>query len=233
MRTKAIILCAGFGTRLGPLTQTCPKPMLRVQGIPILEYHLLSLKKAGIREIGINVHYLADQIRDFVGNGSRWNLSIKTIYESEPSGTAGGVKIFHDFLTEADSFFVLYGDVLTTMNLGTIQSFHAAHPGIATLTFHERVKSNSELQIDEFGLVTSFQERPSTPSHAEGLKKVNSGIYFFDASILKEIEANTYTDFPADIFPSLVARKELYATQHFGERYADACQKFPGLSTCP
>ena len=113
---KAVILAAGKGERLGNITQRIPKPMIPINGKPILEYNIELCKKNGIDEIFINLHHLPHKIKKYFGDGSRFGVRIKYKYEAEILGTAGGVKNFQEDLG-TDPFFVLYGDNLIDMDL--------------------------------------------------------------------------------------------------------------------
>ena len=86
---KAVILCGGFGKRLGKLTTNCPKPLLKFNNRSIIEWQILNLKKVGVNEIFINLHYLSEQIRDYIGNGSKFSTKINYFFEKELTGTAG------------------------------------------------------------------------------------------------------------------------------------------------
>ncbi|HEV8376937.1 MAG TPA: nucleotidyltransferase family protein, partial [Candidatus Polarisedimenticolia bacterium] len=111
---QAVILAAGFGSRLRPLTDTLPKAMVPVQGRPLLEHHVERLSSQGIEEIFINLHYLPEAIRGHFGDGSRWGVRIDYQLEPEIRGTAGGVKGFESRLD--DAFFVIYGDVFSLLD---------------------------------------------------------------------------------------------------------------------
>lgn len=117
---KAMILAAGRGERMGALTARCPKPLLPVAGIPLIEYHLLRLKAAGIREVVINTSYLGEQIRAALGNGERWGLSVACTHEPERLESGGG--IFNALpLLGGDSFLLINGDVWTDFPLETLR----------------------------------------------------------------------------------------------------------------
>ena len=130
---KAVLLCAGFGTRLGVLTENCPKPMLQVAGIPIVERQILALKKIGVSEFYLNLHYLGDQIKKNLGDGERLGVQINYCWEESPTGTAGGVKIFEEELVKEESFLVLYGDIVTDEDLSNLIKFHSEHKASASI----------------------------------------------------------------------------------------------------
>lgn len=124
---RAMILAAGRGERLRPLTDTTPKPLLEVGGKLLIEYHLENLAKAGFREVVINLSHLGDKIRDTLGNGSAWELNIH--YSPEPPGalgTGGGIKQALPLLGEAP-FAVINGDVFTTYPLARLRAIKCDH----------------------------------------------------------------------------------------------------------
>jgi mannose-1-phosphate guanylyltransferase len=224
---KAVILCAGFGTRLGEFTKDCPKPLLKVGNISILERQILSLKNVGVKDVFINLHYLADKIIESIGDGSKYGVNISYLHENSPSGTAGGIKIFEKFLKDERDFFVLYGDIVTDEDFGRLSRFHKDKKADLSFYIHQREDSNSIVEFDEEGVVRNFLERPSF-EEKEALKKVseinkfyvNSAIYILNAKVLALIPANSVVDLPRDIFPKLLVRKKLYALPIKGRRVA-------------
>lgn len=114
-RVKAMILAAGRGTRMGELTQTTPKPLLRVQGVPLIEWHLRKLAAAGIDEVIINLAYLGEQIRDYLGDGSRWGVRLAYSVEPEPLETGGAIWHAREYLG-AEPFLLINADVYTDMD---------------------------------------------------------------------------------------------------------------------
>lgn len=223
---RAVILCAGFGTRLGDLTQECPKPLLKIGSQSILERQILSLKKIGVKNIYINLHYLAEQIVKKIGDGSRLGVEVEYLHEEIPSGTAGGVKIFEKFFNKGEDFFVLYGDIVTNENLERLSKFHKKNGAALSFYVHEREGSNSLVELDENGLVSNFLERPSLAERGnfkrskEKKSYVNSGIYILNEDVLKFIPEKISCDFPKDIFPILLKEKSLFAIPIIGERVA-------------
>ncbi len=164
---KAMILAAGLGTRLRPLTNDIPKPLLPVGGQPLIYHHLQRLKKYGITEVFINVHYHGDKIIQKVGNGDRFGMKITYSEEPEILGTGGGIKKIQTALgTEA--FFVMNADILVSLDLEPLVSFHQEKGGCATLVLREEAEVNTygvialdpQDQIrDILGKVRSKEER--------------------------------------------------------------------------
>ena len=118
---KAMILAAGRGTRLAPLTDKTPKPMLPIEGTPLIHWQLAALAQAGVSEVIINTHYLGDQIESSVGNGSQWGLNVQYSRESTPLETGGGVLNALPLL-DADAFWVVNGDIWTDFDFANLPS---------------------------------------------------------------------------------------------------------------
>ncbi len=225
---KAMVLCAGYGTRLGPLTEKTPKPMLPLHGIPLLEYILRQLAAHGFDQIVINVHAMADSFEKYFKDGSM--LGIQLIYSHEPNllGTAGGVKKVEEIFKNDESFLIHYGDLLTNQNLSDILNFHQKKDALATLLLHKRIGSNSAVALDDDQRITAFLERP-TPEERRTLVSpwVNSGICVVKSKFLKEIPHSVPCDLARDIFPKLVSRGSLYGFPLTGFRHAiDSPERF-------
>jgi len=204
---RAMILCAGYGTRLGDLTRDVPKPMLLLQGRPLLEYVICNLARHSFDQIAINLHFLPDQILSYFGNGSRWNVELTYSYEPELLGTAGGIKNMAGFLSHGDAFLVHYGDILTDQDFTSMLLFHRERRSQATLLVHRSLHSNSIVNLDAQGHIIGFLERPTEAARrGENSPWVNSGICICDPMMLDEIPAIAHYDLPRDIFPRLVAR---------------------------
>ena len=218
---RAMILCAGYGTRLGDLTQQTPKPMLLLQGRPMLEYIICHLARYGFNQIAINLHFMPDMIRDYFGDGSRFGVELVYSYEPELLGTAGGVKKMADFLGTGEAFMVHYGDVLTDQDFTAIIHFHRERKALATLLLHQRALSNSVVSLDKEGRIIGLLERP-TEEARRGVQSpwVNSGICICDPQFLDEIPADVACDLPRDIFPKLVDSRRLYGFPLSGYRCA-------------
>ena len=216
-----MVLCAGYGTRLGDLTRRTPKPMLRLAGRPLLEHILRNLAAHGFGEIAINLHFEPKVIEDYFGDGS--SLAVRLIYsqEDELLGTAGGVKNMETFLRAGDAFLVHYGDVLTDQDLTSMLEFHRHKGALATLLVHRRARSNSIVDLDEEGRVVRFLERPAERSRPEAASTwVNSGVTICAPEILQRIPAGRTSDLPRDVFPGLVESGRFYGFPLSGYRCA-------------
>jgi NDP-sugar pyrophosphorylase family protein len=218
---KAMVLCAGYGTRLGDLTRDTPKPMLDLHGRPLLYYVLKNLAKSGFSDFAINLHFQPETIRQYFGDGSA--LGIRITYSDEPVllGTAGGVRKMAAYFATEPEFLVHYGDVLTDQDLAGLMRFHGQVRPAATLLLHQRAKSNSIVEMDADRRITQFWERPPEEfSRPAGPGWVNSGIYVCDASLLKLIPEGQPCDFPRDLFSHLVREQRIYGYPLTGYRCA-------------
>lgn len=224
---KAVLLCAGFGTRLGKLTESCPKPLLDIAGKSIVERQILLLKKHGVTEFYVNLHYLADKIKNALGDGKEFGVEINYLYEEKPTGTAGGVKIFEDKFQEDEDFYVIYGDIVTDENLSRLSEYHNKMNADASLYIHKRLNSNSIIKKESDGKVLEFLERPDDMVKKKYLEDnnltefwVNSAIYLLNSSVFKEIPGDRESDFPKDIFPKILEKGKLFALPIEGQRFA-------------
>lgn len=218
---KALILCAGFGTRLGDLTREIPKPLLDIAGEPLLAYTLRYLASQGLNELAINVHYRASQIRAFVGDGSRFGVTPHLVEEHKPLGTAGAVRNMESFFASEDKFFVIYGDLLIDQDLKPMIEQHDSTNADATLLVHQRAVSNSVVRIDDNWRITEFLERPENLRSTSEKEFVNSGVYLLSRQSISCIPDKGASDFPRDVFPRMIEeKKRLFAFPLSGYRCA-------------
>jgi len=200
---RAMIMAAGIGTRLRPVTDVLPKPMVPIANRPAL-YHILSLlKRHGITEVVINLHHLPELITDYLGDGSALGMEIAYSFERELLGTAGGVKNNAAFLGE-DTFLVMSGDALTDADLTGLVSAHRRNGSIATMSVKE-VADPSEYGVvvaDDEGRVVGFQEKPTIEEARSRL--CNCGMYVFEPEILSHIPEGQFDDFGKRLFPDLL-----------------------------
>ncbi|ERP97578.1 hypothetical protein Q666_04300 [Marinobacter sp. ES-1] len=184
------LMAGGFGTRLRPLTNNCPKPMLKVGDKPILEQILLNFVEAGFHRFYISTHYMPEVIRDYFGNGEKWGISIQYVHEEEPLGTGGALGLLpHDEIDQP--LFMMNGDLLTSLNLHSFLEFHETHNGVATMCVREY-----EHQVP-YGVITSegtqIKSMVEKPVHRFF---VNAGIYLLDPVLVKSVEPGTRIDMP-------------------------------------
>lgn len=209
---KAMILCAGYGTRLGELTHETPKPMLPVDGRPLLEHILCHLVGHHFDQIAVNLHFRPEVIRDYFGDGSRWGAKLTYSYEPELIGTAGGVRRMAAFFACEEAFLVQYGDVLTDQDFSAMLRFHRSQQALATLLVHRRERSNSALEVDGQGRIVRFLERPTEEERALVPSAwVFSGVTICSPSLLEMIPPTGFCDLPRDVFSRLTATGRLFA----------------------
>jgi NDP-sugar pyrophosphorylase family protein len=200
---RAMIMAAGLGTRLRPLTGFIPKPMAPILNRPALYHILRLLRQHGVREVVVNLHHFPDAIKGWFGDGSSLGMEIRWSYEEELMGTAGGVKNNEDFLA-GDTFLVMSGDSLTDLDLDALLATHRAKSGLATLSV-KQVSDPSDygvVVVDEDDRILGFQEKPSREEALSDL--CNCGIYVFEPEIFERIPAATFYDFGKQVFPELV-----------------------------
>jgi mannose-1-phosphate guanylyltransferase len=211
---RAMVLAAGLGTRLRPITYAMPKPMVPVANRPVMEHILRLLARHGFPETIANLHWFPELIEGRFGDGSSCGVSLAYSREERLLGTSGGVRHAAGFLGE--SFLVISGDALTDIDLGAMREFHASHDGVATLAT-KRVADTSQFGVvitGADGRVQGFQEKPDP---AEALSDLaNCGIYMFDAEIFDFFPApgtskaagpgdpDGFADWAMDVFPRLL-----------------------------
>ncbi len=218
---KAMLLCAGFGTRLGDLTREIPKPMLPLGERPMLEYIVCHLKRHGFDQLAVNLHFMPEVIQKHFGDGARWGLRLTWSHEPQLLGTAGGTKKMASFFQGEEPFLVHYGDVVTNQDFTGLVRFHRERKALATLLVHQRARSNSALSIDPQGRIERFVERPSDAQRDTVAQSwVFSGITICQPELLQMIPAQTACDFPRNVFVPLAGTGRLFAFPLTGERVA-------------
>jgi NDP-sugar pyrophosphorylase family protein len=208
--TRAVVLAAGEGTRLRPLTLTVPKAMVPIGGRPLIEHILAWLKSYGIAEVGINLHYLGQKIIACLGDGSSFGLKITYSHEDSLLGTAGGTKRLES-LFAGERFALVYGDILTDMNLSRMFEHHVRSGALATIALFTALHPHEVgiVEIDEQGRIISFTEKPAPGTEKGNL--ANGGIYLLEPEVLDYIPSSAPADFGFDIFPNLLKQgKPLY-----------------------
>lgn len=209
---KAMLLAAGKGTRLRPLTNTVPKCMVPIDGVPVLERNINWLAKFGVQDLMINLHYMPDAVRNYFGDGSKWDVHITYSLEETILGTAGAVKNVEWFFD--GPFFLWYGDNLSNCDLNKFYNFHDQKGGIASMALHYREDPTASgiVGLDDNHKITRFLEKPKPDqvfSHW-----VNAGIYVLESRIFDFIPSQGTPDFSHDIFPILLeAGDSLYGYQ--------------------
>ncbi len=211
---RAMVLAAGLGTRLRPITRAMPKPMVPVVNRPVMEHSARLLARHGFSEVIANLHWFPEAIEGHFGDGSRFGIDLTYRHEESLLGTAGGVRNVADFL--GDSFLVVAGDALTDIDFAAMREFHDSHQGLATLA------TKRVAETDQYGVVIAgpdgriqgFQEKPDP---AEALSDLaNTCIYMFRSEVFDFFPAPgasraaepddvpEFADWAMDVFPALL-----------------------------
>jgi mannose-1-phosphate guanylyltransferase/phosphomannomutase len=205
---KALVLAAGEGTRLRPLTLDRPKPMLPINGKPLLEHTIAWLRQHGVKDIAINLHYCPEAIVYHFGDGAAFDVRIVYSREETILGTAGAVRKLNGFVS-GGPLVVMYGDVLTNLDLSALLAFHSQSRARDPLTrvtmslYH--VLNPTEVGLvglDENGRVTRFVEKPRLEEVFTDL--ANAGVLVIEPDIVDCIPPDTFYDFGQHLFPQLL-----------------------------
>ncbi|MGI9132779.1 MAG: sugar phosphate nucleotidyltransferase [Rhodoferax sp.] len=215
-----MILAAGQGSRVRPLTNDLPKPMVPILGKPVMEYLVEHMARHGVRQIMVNVAYHHHRIEEYFGDGRRWGVEIGYSYEgvldhgdivARPRGSAGGMRYIQDFSGFFDeTTLVLCGDALIDLDIGSAVREHRSKGALASVVAlevpREQVQSYGMVVADADGRVASFQVKPS-PEEARSTL-ASTGIYLFEPAVINLIPPNCNFDIGAQLFP-LLAQNQL------------------------
>ncbi|MEM8641596.1 MAG: NDP-sugar synthase [Cyanobacteria bacterium P01_G01_bin.54] len=216
---KAMILAAGKGTRVRPITHTIPKPLIPILQKPVMEFLLELLRQHGFNQVMVNVSHLANEIEDYFRDGQRFGVEIAYSFEGsikadgeligQALGSAGGMRKIQDFYPFFDdTFVVLCGDALIDLDLTAAIEWHKQRGAIATIVTKtvpkEQVPSYGVVVTDDDGQVKAFQEKPSVDEALSTM--INTGIYIFEPEIMDYIPPKTIFDIGGDLFPLLVEK---------------------------
>ncbi|MEM1242233.1 MAG: NDP-sugar synthase [Cyanobacteria bacterium P01_H01_bin.26] len=219
---KAMILAAGKGTRVRPITYTIPKPMIPILQKPVMEFLLELLKQHGFTQVVANVSHLANEIEGYFRDGQRFGVELAYSFEGritngelvgDALGSAGGMRKIQDFSPFFDdTFVVLCGDALIDLDLTEAVRQHKEKGSIATIVMKsvpiKQVPSYGVVVTDDTGRIKSFQEKPTVE---EALSTdINTGIYIFEPEIFNYIPSGQEFDIGGDLFPKLVAANEAF-----------------------
>jgi NDP-sugar pyrophosphorylase family protein len=207
---KAMILAAGVGSRLDPLTRNLPKPLVPIVNRPVMEHIIVLLAKHGFQEIMVNLHYLGDQIESFFGDGRHLGVNIHYSYEDQLWGDAGSVKRVEEFFKD-ETFIVVGGDDLADIDLTRLVRTHRDKKALATIAL-SLVDDPSEYGIvlmNEEGRITRFMEKPK--GEVIFSNTANTGVYVFEPEVFELIPRNTFYLFGKQFFPQMLEqRRPLY-----------------------
>ncbi|MEZ9593539.1 sugar phosphate nucleotidyltransferase [Shewanella sp. 10N.261.52.F9] len=216
---KGMILAAGKGTRIKPISYAIPKPMVPILGKPVMESMIQLFAKHGIDKIVVNTSHLAEIIENYFGDGHHFNVQLSYSYEakevngefiSQALGSAGGMRKIQDFSGFFnETFVVVCGDAWIDLDLKEAIEHHKKHGGLATIITREvetsEVSKYGVIVTDKYCQVTSFQEKPAEEEALSN--KINTGIYIFEPAIFDFIPKDVEFDIGSDLFPLLVERQ--------------------------
>lgn len=204
---KALFLVGGLGTRLRPLTDRTPKPMVPVMGRPLLERNMEALKQHGIDEIVLSTCYRPEVIEQYFGDGSDFGLKINYVCEEFPLGTGGAIKNCEKYFD--DTFFVFNADILSNINFSEMLRYHKRKKADVTIavTRVENPSAYGVIEYDDDGYAYLFKEKPAP--HEVVSHFINAGAYLFEPSVLRRIPAGRPVSVEREVFPNLLeqARK--------------------------
>lgn len=226
---KAMILAAGQGTRMRPITLTSPKPMIPLLEKPVMQALIEHLRDSGIRDIVINTSYLSEDIQNYFKNGQSLGVNIAYSFEGEirdgelvgeAIGSGGGIRKIQDFSGFFDeTFLVLCGDAFVDFNVQELYEFHQSNDSVATILMREvdreEVPKYGVVATDASGKIQQFQEKPAVEDAISNV--INTGIYMFEPSVIDYIPQDTVYDIGSELFPALVENNEPFygLTQDF------------------
>ena len=202
-----MLLAAGLGTRLRPLTEQTPKCMVMVAGKPVLQRNIEWLKSQGILEMVVNLHQHSDQVTGYFGDGGRFGVKLHYSYEPQMMGTAGALWMARDFFSDGP-FWVVYGDNLFEFDLNRVYEVHLATQALLTMALFWRqdVSASGVVQINEAGRVLAFKEKPRPGEISSHW--VNAGLYLCEPRVMEYIPPGQPSDFGHDIMPALLTAGE-------------------------
>ncbi|MBC5820779.1 MAG: NTP transferase domain-containing protein [Candidatus Eremiobacteraeota bacterium] len=217
---KALVMAGGEGSRLRPLTSRTPKPLAPVANKPVMEHILDLLRHHGITDIVATLHYLADEVESYFGDGSAFGVALSYVVEDTPLGTAGAVKLAAEQLGD-EPFLVISGDALTDLDLSALIDDHRRSGADATITL-QRVTTPLEFGVvvmDDARHITRFLEKPSWGEIFSDT--INTGIYVLDPGVLNYMERGKSYDFSRDIFPRMLHEQKVVSGFIAGDYWTD------------
>ncbi|MCH3963180.1 MAG: NDP-sugar synthase [Clostridium sp.] len=216
---KALLLAGGRGTRLRPLTDSIPKPMVPIMGKPLLEKTILDLKKSGVDEVIISTCYKSDYIKNRIANGEKLGIKVDYISEDLPLGTGGAIKNSERFLD--DTFIVLNSDIVSNMPYEKFIKYHREKNAQISIAMTE-VEDPSQYGVIEFdnnSCIKAFKEKPKKGETDS--KWINAGIYIFEPEVLNEIPKNEIVSIEKDTYPLLLNKGYKMAAYKYSDYWLD------------
>ncbi len=219
--STAFVLAGGKGTRLKPLTDNTPKPMIEVKGKPILEYVIELLSKYNIKNLILSLGYRAEKIQEYFGDGEKYGINIEYVIEKKPLGTGGPLRLARNLLVE--EFLMFNGDNLTNINLNDMYSFHKKNKAYATIALSP-VKDPKNFGVVEVegNEIKRFVEKPAQPKS----NLINSGTYILKPEVIDMIPKG-FSLIEKDVFPHLSKKGKLFGYVYNGQWFpTDTIQRY-------
>ncbi|WP_276353601.1 nucleotidyltransferase family protein [Cohnella caldifontis] len=228
---KAVLMAAGLGTRLRPVTNRIPKCMVPIKGIPLLNWWLNHLENHGVTDALINLHYLPEVVISFVRE-YKGNIKISLVHEPKLLGSQGTLYANREFLKGSDHFLVIYADNLTDLNLTAFMKDHFQHPEIvgSMALFHASDPSRCGIvKLDDRQIVSQFEEKPAFPKS----DLANAGVYIFNHRVWEWVQSEVPSDIGFHLMPKLIGK--IFGYIHTGffmdigttQSYQEAIEKWP------
>ncbi|MFH1761373.1 MAG: nucleotidyltransferase family protein [bacterium] len=211
---KAMVLAAGFGTRLKPYTNKIPKALMPINGEPVIFRTLKMIRRTGIKEVVINLHHLAQLIRDAVGDGSRWGLCIKYSHENKILGTGGGVKNAQGLLGNK-TFLIINSDILCNIDLGQVIKLHKEKHALATMVLRKDPNTDKygTISLGPENRVQSILGEPHSP---RGKKRMFCGIHVVQPKAFSYLRPEFSSIIHDFYIPALRRRKSIFGYDYSG-----------------
>jgi len=199
---KALFLVGGFGTRLRPITNDLPKPMVPIMGKPLLERSFENLKRHGIDDVVLSMCYQPDKIENYFGDGKKFGVHITFVTEETPLGTAGAIKNAQDFFD--DTFLVFNADILSDIDFTEMIRFHKDRKALATIAATEvdNPCDYGVMEHDGNGFITGFKEKPKP--HESDSRLINAGVYIFEPELMDHIPQGRTVSIERETYPLLL-----------------------------
>ena len=199
-----LIMAGGVGSRLRPLTDNCPKPMINVGGKPMLEHILDRAKAEGFQKFRISVNYLAEQIIDYFGDGSKFNVEIEYLVESKPLGTAGSINLLRE--VPGTAFIVTNGDVISDIKYGEMVDYHSQNSGYATMAVRQHLWQNPFGVVETSdNMITQYVEKPKV------ISTINAGVYVLNPESINLVSPKVSVHMSEIILKILKLNKKVLA----------------------
>ncbi|MBQ4861984.1 nucleotidyltransferase family protein [Pseudoalteromonas sp. MMG013] len=213
IKVPFVIMAGGLGSRLRPYTNTCPKPMLKVAGKPMLEHIIERAKEEGFSTFIISINYLGEKIKQYFGKGKRWNINIQYLEEKEPLGTAGALAQLKS--SPHKQFVVTNGDVMSDLRFSDFLNFHIENGAIATMAVRAHEWQNPFGVVENDGInILGFKEKPIIKS------QINAGVYVLNKDAINHLSDNKASDMP-QLFTSLMKNNMKTIVFPMHETWAD------------